>query len=151
VPTALAIATIAGIGGAALASVIGRSRTHAARLGHATAALAILLFAMNAGTAIYVAAICLLQIAWCFTAPFLLAICATSGRADAMMSATNLTLGAGLAVGPLMAGQLLETPGAFVSVSLGAGALLTTGVLFLRLAPREPPLSIRAGQGTGAS
>ena len=146
VATALAIASFVGIAGAALAAAIVRYG-HSVRcllIGHATLACGLTLFATASGATGFACAAVLLQLAWSFAAPFLLARVATCGSPAPMMSAANVTLGAGLTAGPLLAATLLERPGHFVLAIGVALALLGMGALLLIFGPRPPGQDVPA-------
>jgi predicted MFS family arabinose efflux permease len=133
VATELAAASLAGIAGAALAAWIGQSRWRTRLLiaGHGTLACALVLFAVGDSDWMFAASAILLQIAWSFTAPFLLALAAATGAPGSMMSSANFVLGAGLTAGPLLTGNLLELPGAFVLAAAASGLLLGAGTILL--------------------
>jgi hypothetical protein len=127
------VASLAGIAGAALAVWIGQSRWRTRLLiaGHGTLACALVLFAVGDSDWMFAASAILLQIAWSFTAPFLLALAAATGAPGSMMSSANFVLGAGLTAGPLLTGNLLELPGAFVLAAAASGLLLGAGTILL--------------------
>ena len=138
VATALALANAIGMSGAMLAAAIaGRGWTvHCLLIGHAVLAGALLMFATAQQVWAYTLAVVLLQFAWSFAAPFLLAQVAACGSAAPMMSLANVVLGAGLTAGPLLAGAMLERPGRFGPAVGAALALLAAGAMLLIFGPR---------------
>lgn len=152
VATELAVASLAGIAGAALAVWIGQSRWRTRLLiaGHGTLACALVLFAAGDNEWVFAASAIVLQIAWSFTAPFLLALAADTGAPGSMMSSANFILGAGLTAGPLLTGNMLELPGAFSLAAAAAGLLLLAGTIVLAWSVRGAPAAPRDGGAQGA-
>jgi predicted MFS family arabinose efflux permease len=129
----LAAANIAGIGGALLAAWIGQSRARTLLIvaGHGQMVIVLgLLASANSAIAFAVFAL-LLQFAWSFTAPFLLAQAAVAGQPDETMGAASCVMGAGLAVGPILTGALLERQGGYPLAAAGSGVLLVAALLLL--------------------
>jgi hypothetical protein len=128
----LAAGSLTGIFSAILAAWIGQSRWRTRWLlaGHSTLACALALFAAADSDWAFAASVILLQLAWSFTAPFLLALAADAGPPASMMSAANFILGAGLTAGPLLTGNLLELPGTIrLAAAASSGLLVASAML----------------------
>ncbi|WDS03935.1 MFS transporter [Burkholderia ambifaria] len=109
----LAIASVMGIAGAALASCAGGRLARHAMLAAGYALLAASLVALAAlPDAIgYSAAIFAFKFAWTFVLPFMLATVAQIDTSGRLVATLNFVIGAGLAAGPLLAGLLLDAGG----------------------------------------
>ncbi|WP_126228052.1 MFS transporter [Burkholderia ambifaria] len=109
----LAIASVMGIAGAALASCAGGRFARRAMLAAGYALLAASLVALAAlPDAIgYSAAIFAFKFAWTFVLPFMLATVAQIDTSGRLVATLNFVIGAGLAAGPLLAGLLLDAGG----------------------------------------
>ncbi|WP_448167023.1 MFS transporter [Burkholderia ambifaria] len=109
----LAIASVMGIAGAALASCAGGRLARRAMLAAGYALLAASLVALAAlPHAIgYSAAIFAFKFAWTFVLPFMLATVAQIDTSGRLVATLNFVIGAGLAAGPLLAGLLLDAGG----------------------------------------
>jgi predicted MFS family arabinose efflux permease len=134
----LAVATLCGIAGAALAAWIGQrgSRMPVLLAGYALMLAAIALLAGRPGIARYAAAAFLFKFAWTFALPFILASLAAADRSGRLINAANLVIGGGLALGPLLAGHLIQA-GGFVPMlatgfALGMLSLVLLAVLVRR-------------------
>ncbi|WP_418907709.1 MFS transporter [Glutamicibacter endophyticus] len=82
----------------------------------------------------FVLAAVLFKIAWSWLLPFLLAEVSRVGGPQ-VMNATNMVIGGGLAIGPMLAGTILQTTGSFtvmltVALSILAVAVLASLVVF---------------------
>lgn len=109
----LAIATLLGVVGAASASAIG-NRLRRARVlltGYALMIAAVALLIGTPDTLRFTLATFGFKFAWTFVLPFLLATLAGIDRSGRLMSTTNLVIGGGLAIGPALAGWLIEANG----------------------------------------
>lgn len=127
----LAIASVMGIAGAALASCAGGRLARRAMLAAGYALLAASLVALAAlPDAIgYSAAIFAFKFAWTFVLPFMLATVAQIDTSGRLVATLNFVIGAGLAAGPLLAGLLLDAGGTmhalFAAATAGAIASFT--------------------------
>ncbi|HZZ06805.1 MFS transporter [Paraburkholderia sp.] len=106
----LATASVMGIVGAASASFIGNRIARAAMLltGYAILVAALLGLSAHPGSTGYAAAIFAFKFAWTFVLPFILAAAAKTDTSGRLIATLNFVIGAGLAVGPLIAGLLLD-------------------------------------------
>lgn len=140
----LAIASVMGIAGAALASCAGGRVARRAMLAAGYALLAASLVALAALPHVsgYSAAIFAFKFAWTFVLPFILATVAqidTSGRLAATL---NFVIGAGLAAGPLLAGLLLDAGGTMHALFAIATAVAIASFAALRHIDRRAPASV---------
>ncbi|EEG08590.1 MFS transporter [Pseudogulbenkiania ferrooxidans] len=109
----LAIATLLGVVGAASASAIGNRlrRVWVLLAGYALMIGAVALLIGTPDTLRFTLATFGFKIAWTFVLPFILASLAGIDRSGRLMSTTNLVIGGGLAIGPALAGSLIEASG----------------------------------------
>ncbi|MFM0639876.1 MFS transporter [Paraburkholderia metrosideri] len=106
----LATASVMGIVGAASASFIGNRIARAAMLltGYAILVAALLGLSAHPASMGYAAAIFAFKFAWTFVLPFILAAAAKTDTSGRLIATLNFVIGVGLAVGPLIAGFLLD-------------------------------------------
>ncbi|WP_010171355.1 MFS transporter [Pseudomonas sp. PAMC 25886] len=136
----LALATVMGIVGAGCASVIGTRLPRLLLLlaGYALMAGAVLLLSGTPTLMRFALAALLFKFTWTFILPLILACLADLDRSGKLMNTSNLVIGAGLAIGPAIAGRLIEASGGFTSLLVG-GAAITLLSLALMLGSRTPP------------
>ncbi|MNZ33492.1 Major Facilitator Superfamily protein [compost metagenome] len=138
----LAVATLLGIAGAGCASLIGERCGRAPLLlaGYLMMLAAILLLLEQPQLARFAAAALLFKYTWTFVLPFILASLAALDPSGRLMNTTNLVIGGGLAVGPAIAGRLLEASGGdFQPLLLGAAASAALSLgLILAINRRQP-------------
>lgn len=134
----LALATLMGMLGATLAASLGaRLPRHVLLvLGFAVLAAAILALRGQLPLARFALAAMAFKLMWTFVLPLVLATLADLDRSGRLMNAINLMIGAGLAAGPAIAGQLLQATGNAGS-SLLAGAAMSLLALLLILCCRN--------------
>ncbi|WP_175664866.1 MFS transporter [Burkholderia ambifaria] len=120
----LAIASVMGIAGAALASCAGGRLARRAMLAAGYALLAASLVALAAlpHASGYSAAIFAFKFAWTFVLPFMLATVAQIDTSGRLVATLNFVIGAGLAAGPLLAGLLLDAGGTMHALFAAATA-----------------------------
>ena len=120
----LAIASVMGIAGAALASCAGGRLARRAMLAAGYALLAASLVALAAlpHAISYSAAIFAFKFAWTFVLPFMLATVAQIDTSGRLVATLNFVIGAGLAAGPLLAGLLLDAGGTMHALFAAATA-----------------------------
>jgi len=128
--TILAIASIFGISGAALASWVGGSRKRDVMLciGYSLLALSLVELWMQPKTIGYSVAVFMFKFGWTFVLPFVLAAVAQIDRSKKLIASLTLVIGAGLAIGPLVAGWMIEFIGDLHSV-FACAIVLTVGSL----------------------
>ncbi|MFM0362951.1 MFS transporter [Paraburkholderia sediminicola] len=121
----LAVASVMGIVGAACASVIGNRIARAAMLltGYAILVAALLGLSAHPGSTGYAAAIFAFKFAWTFVLPFILAAAAKTDTSGRLIATLNFVIGAGLAIGPLIAGFLLDAGAGLNTLFQGAAVI----------------------------
>ncbi|MBV1790706.1 MFS transporter [Marinobacterium sp. D7] len=129
----LAIASLFGIAGAVTATLLGgRNRYNRPLLiGYLIMIVGILLLTGAPDSIRFTVAALGFKYAWTFALPFILASLASIDRNGHVMSLTNLVIGGGLALGPLIAGQMIEALGGYMEVLLGSALLATTSLLLM--------------------
>lgn len=134
----LAIATVMGIVGAGCASLIGDRlpRGLLLLLGYGLMVGAVLLLLGQPTLARLAVAALAFKFTWTFILPLILACLADLDRSGKLMNASNLVIGGGLAIGPAIAGRLIENSGGFQSLLIGA-AITTFASLLLILGCRR--------------
>ncbi|WP_175684517.1 MFS transporter [Burkholderia anthina] len=140
----LAIASVMGIAGAALASCAGGRIARRAMLAAGYALLAASLVALAAlpHASGYSAAIFAFKFAWTFVLPFMLATVAQIDRSGRLVATLNFVIGAGLAAGPLLAGLLLDAGGTMHALFAIATAVAIASFAALRHLDRRAPASV---------
>lgn len=130
----LAIASVMGIAGAALASCAGGRLVRRAMLAAGYALLAASLVALAAlrDTVGYGAAIFAFKFAWTFVLPFILATVAQIDTSGRLVATLNFVIGAGLAAGPLLAGLMLDAGGTMRALFIAATAVAIVSFAALR-------------------
>ncbi|MGL4860197.1 MAG: MFS transporter [Enterobacteriaceae bacterium] len=137
--TLLAVATLMGVCGALLASLIGtqHSRQRALNLGYALLLLSMLLLLGIPGAWRYGLAILLFKTTWTFVLPFILAAIASIDRSGQLINTTNLVIGGGLAIGPGIAGQIIGFSGSYQPMLIFAMSASILSLLLLMLASQR--------------
>ena len=107
----LAISTLVGIIGCFLPSVIGDkfNRKYFLTLGYSLFILALGLLLNQISQNHLMVAILLFKFTWMFTIPFVLASVASQDNTGKLMNTVNLVVGGGLALGPIIAGKIIES------------------------------------------
>ncbi|NBF13346.1 MFS transporter [Pseudomonas sp. Fl4BN1] len=133
----LAIATLMGIVGALCATLFGDRLPRGALLllGYGLMAASVLLLLGQPQLARFALAAVVFKFTWTFILPLILARMAEMDRSGRLMNASNLVISAGLAIGPTLAGRLIESSGGFQGLLLG-GAVITLLSLALVLSCR---------------
>ncbi|KAB1643414.1 MFS transporter [Gulosibacter chungangensis] len=126
--TMLGVATAAGAIIALIATIVGESpRANLFIMGgYVLMGVAMLLLFGGPGLIRFVVAVFIFKLAWSWLLPFLLSTVSRVGGTQ-VMNSTNLMIGGGLAVGPFVAGQIIEATGGF-------GTMLTTAIIVLGIA-----------------
>ena len=134
----LAIATLMGILGAVIAAVIGERlpRVPSLWLGFGLMALSTLLLLGQPQLARFAIAALVFKFTWTYVLPFILACLADLDPSGRLMNLSNLVIGGGLALGPALAGRLIERQGGFDGLLLVA-AVITVLSLLAVLGSRE--------------
>jgi predicted MFS family arabinose efflux permease len=137
----LSIATVAGIASALLATVLGDSPHRRFFLlgGYLGMALSVaLLFGGPVLLRFTVAAI-IFKFAWTFILPYLLSALADLSTGGHVMNTTNLMIGTGFAIGPLLGGLLIDSSGGGFTgmLTLSLAGVLASLLLILTAYPRR--------------
>ncbi|MBZ9557490.1 MFS transporter [Halomonas coralii] len=149
----LSLATLLGIVGAGCATLIGNRRWRPALLvvGYLLMIAAIgLLYGTPAMPRFIVAAL-VFKFTWTFALPYILATLAELDDSGRLMSTINLVIGSGLALGPALAGRVIETSGGFDRLSLGAAGIVALSLLLILAVQRHVSVDRRAGLVTPSS
>lgn len=136
----LAIATLLGILGAATASIIGNrfARRPLLLLGYALLLAGTLLLLEHPGQIRFVIAALMFKFTWTFVLPFILASLAELDSSGRLMNTVNLVIGGGLAIGPALAGQLIERSGAFGGLLIGGAVVASLSLALMLVVNRRP-------------
>lgn len=151
--TLLAVASLLGIAGSTTVTLIGGRwpRGLPLVLGYAAMAASVLLLLGLPGTLRFAVAALLFKYTWTFVLPLILACLADLDRSGRLMNSVNLVIGGGLALGPAVAGPLLESPlGYSGMLAVSAGCLLLS-FLALHLARRPTGAALTPLDPTGAT
>lgn len=119
----LAAATLFGIIGAGAAALRGTGRRDSVPvlLGYTLLALSIILLADSPQLGRFALAALLFKFTWTFVLPFILARVARLDRDGRLMNSINLVIGGGMALGPAIAGALLQHFPGTTALLAGAG------------------------------
>ncbi|KVW14746.1 MFS transporter [Burkholderia cepacia] len=140
----LAIASVMGIAGAALASCAGGRLARRATLtaGYALLAASLVALAVMRQADGYSAAIFAFKFAWTFVLPFILATVAQIDTSGRLVATLNFVIGAGLAAGPLLAGLMLDAGGTMHALFTAATAVAIVSFAALRHIDRRTHASV---------
>ena len=129
----LSVATVMGIAGALIASFIGGRVARKAVLvgGYAILVISLIGLAAHPTATGYSAAVFAFKFAWTFVLPFILAVVAKSDGTGRLVAALTLVIGVGLAVGPLIAGVMLDSGWGLGSVFIAATVACLISLAFL--------------------
>ena len=111
----LSIASLFGIVGAGVAAIVGG---HGKRLSFLIIGYGLMLFsiALMFGTPAFLRfsiSACIFKFSWTFVLPFILAVIGSIDPSGRAIATVNLIIGGGLAIGPIIAGWLLQQSGGF--------------------------------------
>jgi len=111
----LSVATAAGIASALVATVLGDTPRRRAFLlgGYVAMALSVALFFGTPGLVRFAVAAVIFKFAWTFILPYLLSSLSSLGNSRHIMNTTNLMIGTGFAIGPIVCGSLVQSSGSF--------------------------------------
>jgi predicted MFS family arabinose efflux permease len=131
----LAWATAAGLAGATSAFLIGNSLTRRRMLvaGYFGIVLGSGLLQFARGPVGFAAGCCVFSLAWNFCVPYVFAAVAGQDPTGRLMSAANLAFAFGLALGPLLAGEVIESMGLDALFPCALSAIALGVVLTLRI------------------
>ncbi|WP_120520998.1 MFS transporter [Arthrobacter celericrescens] len=124
----LSVATVAGIASALVATVLGDTPRRRLYLiaGYLGMALSVALLFGAPGLIQFAVAAVIFKFAWTFILPYLLSTLADLSGGGHVMNTTNLMIGGGFAVGPVLSGALIQSGGGSFT---GMLALSLAGVL----------------------
>jgi len=147
----LSIATVLGILGALCATLIGSRwpRQMSLLAGYSMMGAAVLLLLGEPNLFRFALAALLFKYAWTFVLPFILATLASFDRQGRLMSTVNLVIGGGLALGPMIAGPVLESSLGMSAVLLGSACCLVLSCLALLLSHAFHEKSAHSFEPTG--
>jgi len=141
----LSIATIVGVVGSIAATLVGGKVNRRFLLlgGHLGMLIAVsLLFGVQSVLQLAIAAV-IFKFAWPWTLPFLLSTLADLDRAGRASNLSNLVIGGGFAIGPLIAGRLVESTGGYTALTtMSVLALLLSLILILLAQPSKSELAL---------
>lgn len=119
----LALATIPGIISPLIAAILGDSphRRWFLLLGYVALTAGVALLLGGPGVVKFAIAAFIFKFAWTFILPYLLSSLSDLGGGGHVMNTTNLMIGGGFAIGPILSGVLIESSGGF-------GAMLAVAI-----------------------
>ncbi|RTG61299.1 MFS transporter, partial [Serratia marcescens] len=88
----------------------------------------------------------LFKFTWTFVLPFILARVAGLDNDGKLMNGINLVIGGGMAIGPTLAGSLIEYSGGFNALLFGALGCALLSLLLISLASPRAPRRITGGE-----
>ncbi|BCZ55886.1 MFS transporter [Serratia marcescens] len=144
----LAVATLLGIVGAGAAALIG-ARFGGGRpiaLGYALLLASVALLVGQPLLLRFALAALLFKFTWTFVLPFILARVAGLDNDGKLMNGINLVIGGGMAIGPTLAGYLIESSGGFNALLFGALGCALLSLLLISLAAPRAPRRITGGE-----
>ncbi|WP_125611242.1 MFS transporter [Specibacter cremeus] len=114
----LSAATVAGIVSALVATVLGDSPRRKAflLLGYLGMAVSVGLLFGGPGLVRFAVAAVIFKFAWTFILPYLLSSLSDLSSNGHVMNTTNLMIGTGFAIGPIVSGNLIESSGGFTGM-----------------------------------
>ena len=136
----LSIATVLGIAGSALATVLGdRPNTRTNLLvGYLAMTLSVTLLAGMPGLLRFAAAALLFKFTWTFILPYIMSTLSGLDRTGRLVNLANIAIGGGFALGPFIGGRLVETAGGYGTlIAVSVTGLLLSLVLILAAQPRR--------------
>ena len=130
VSIAFSIATIVGIAGPIVATVLGERRRAWVTVGVAFVIIVVavaLAFGLTSAVMLTVSA-ALISLAWNYLPPYLFSAVGRASGSPYALSTINLLVGIAFAIGPVAAGQILENAGANVLIIVGVIVLAAAAV-----------------------
>ena len=128
----LALATVPGIASSMLATFLGDHPKRALFLvlGYVGLTASVAMLVGLTGAVQFALAAILFKFTWTFILPYLLSSISDLDASGQLMNTTNLMIGTGFAVGPLLGGILIEATGGFTAMLAVAGAGALVSMLF---------------------
>lgn len=128
----LSVATLFGIAGASVAALVGRRSSRMMLLGgYAAMVVAIGLLYGSPALVRFIVAAFVFKFTWTFVLPLVLATLAAIDRTGNLMNYSNLVNGGGLAIGPVIAGYLLDATHDFNLLSIYGGAVVAVSLVLM--------------------
>jgi predicted MFS family arabinose efflux permease len=129
------MASLLGIAGALSATLLGGRKQFRLLLigGYAVMIAGILMLTGSPDETRFTLAALGFKYAWTFALPFILASLASIDRNGQLMSLVNLVIGGGLALGPLIAGRMIEELHGFQAVLLGSALFAFLSLVLILL------------------
>jgi MFS family permease len=136
--TLLAIASAMGIAGAGAASYFGGRVARKSTLysGYAILTVSVVGLGWMHGLFGYAASALLFKFSWTFVLPFVFACAANKDPSGRLISTINATAGAGLAIGPLIAGYMLDAGVRLATVFTGGAVACVFSLVCILLVER---------------
>jgi len=129
----LSIATVMGIAGSLSAALIGNRGVRALwlLLGYALMTISVLLLFGLPGVVRFAIAAMIFKYVWTFVLPFIVSSIADMDRNGQLVNSTNLVIGGGLAIGPVIAGRMLQPDTALGWVGIPGMLLFSAACLVI--------------------
>lgn len=128
----LALATVPGIASSMLATFLGDHPRRALFLilGYVGLTASVAMLVGLSGAVQFALAAILFKFTWTFILPYLLSSISDLDASGQLMNTTNLMIGTGFAVGPILGGILIEATGGFTAMLAVAGVGALVSMLF---------------------
>ncbi|MDN3460763.1 MFS transporter [Rhodococcus sp. APC 3903] len=136
----LSIATVLGIVGSAVATVLGARPSARVNLlvGYLAMTVSVALLAGMPGLVRFTVAALLFKFTWTFILPYIMSTLSELDRSGRLVNLANIAIGGGFAIGPFMGGRLVESAGGYGSlIAVSVAGLLLSMVLILVSQPRR--------------
>ncbi|KAF0960404.1 MFS transporter [Rhodococcus sp. T7] len=136
----LSIATVLGIAGSALATVLGARPSTRTNLlvGYVAMTLSVGLLAGMPGLLRFTVAALLFKFTWTFILPYIMSTLSGLDRSGRVVNLANIAIGGGFAIGPFMGGRLVESAGGYGTlIAVSAAGLVLSLALIMAAQPRR--------------
>lgn len=136
----LSIATVLGIAGSALATVLGARPSTRTNLlvGYVAMTLSVGLLAGMPGLLRFTIAALLFKFTWTFILPYIMSTLSGLDRSGRLVNLANIAIGGGFAIGPFMGGRLVESAGGYGTlIAVSAAGLVLSLALIMAAQPRR--------------
>ncbi|MDF3305740.1 MFS transporter [Rhodococcus sp. T2V] len=136
----LSIATILGIAGSALATVLGARPSTRTNLlvGYVAMTLSVCLLAGMPILLRFTVAALLFKFTWTFILPYIMSTLSGLDRSGRVVNLANIAIGGGFAIGPFMGGRLVESAGGYGTlIAVSAAGLVLSLALIMAAQPRR--------------
>ncbi|MGW5144687.1 MFS transporter [Rhodococcus koreensis] len=136
----LSIATILGIAGSALATVLGARPSTRTNLlvGYVAMTLSVCLLAGMPALLRFTVAALLFKFTWTFILPYIMSTLSGLDRSGRVVNLANIAIGGGFAIGPFMGGRLVESAGGYGTlIAVSAAGLVLSLALIMAAQPRR--------------